>query len=255
MTRSFVVGLVSVIIPVYNAAKFLDRTISSVLSQTYKNIEMVLVDDCSKDNSAEIIKKYQQNHLGIIYKLQEKNMGAAVARNTALCIARGQYVAFLDSDDEWLPDKLTKQIDLLKAKKGAFAYTAIDMINANDNVVKSKRPVKEQVDYNFLLRNTMIATSSVLIDRNIIGDFQMPLIRGGQDYATWLQILRLGIIAYGIDEVYTHYRVGHPSLSSGKLKSLKQIWHIQTYFEGIAKCDVIINLGHFIVNSIKKYFF
>ena len=109
--RKYIEGLVSVIIPIYNAEKYLAATLDSIFSQDYKDIEIVLVDDCSKDKSAEIIADLQKTHPEIVYHLQEKNMGAGAARNKALELAMGQYAAFLDSDDIWMPDKISRQIE------------------------------------------------------------------------------------------------------------------------------------------------
>lgn len=251
----FLEGLVSVITPVYNAERFLDRTLQSVFNQTYKNIEILLIDDCSRDKSAEIIKRYEQDHPEIVYYLQEKNMGAGAARNKALELASGQYVAFLDSDDMWLPEKIEQQVSLMKDKNTPFCYTAIEMMDENGKVIKSKRNLKETCDYNYLLHNTIIATSSVVIDRNVLGDFRMPLRRGGQDYATWLQLLRNGTIAWGINEVHTKYRIRDNSLSSKKINSLEQVWHIQTQDEKINKIIAAFNVMCFSVNAIKKYIF
>ncbi len=255
MERVYLEDTVSVIIPVYNAGKFLDRTLKSIFEQTYKNIEIVLVDDCSKDNSREIIEKYQQTHPEIVYHLQPTNQGAAVARNTALELAKGRYVAFLDSDDMWYPEKIERQLNLMKEKDAGFCFTAIEMINNEDQVVKKKRKVKEKVNYRFLLHNTMIATSSVVIDRSKLGDFRMPLRRGGQDYATWLMLLRDGTVAYGINQALVQYRVGNASLSSNKFKSIKQVWQIQTQDEKICKIKAFFHVLCFSVNALIKYLF
>lgn len=255
MERQYINGRVSVIIPVYNAAKYLEKTLQSIFAQSYADLEVVLVDDCSKDNSAEIIKNYQKEHPEIIYHKQETNMGAAVARNTALEIAQGRYVAFLDSDDIWKPDKIERQLELMRKKEAAFCYTAIEMINEQDALIKGKRKVREKVDYKFLLHNTMIPTSSVVIDRSKLGDFRMPLRRSGQDYATWLQLLRDGTVAHGINEALVQYRVGGKSLSSNKFKSIKQVWEIQTKDEGINKFSAFFHVILFALNALKKYLF
>lgn len=255
MENKYTDGLLSIIIPVYNAEKYIGTTLNSIYEQTYKNFEIILVDDCSSDNSAGIIKEEMNRHPEIVYHLQEKNMGAAVARNTALTIAKGRYVAFLDSDDIWKPEKTEKQLRLLEEKDGAFSFTAIEMIDDNGAIVKKKRKVKEKVTYKFLLHNTMIPTSSVIIDRNKTGDFTMPLRRSGQDYATWLQLLRDGTIAYGINEALVQYRVGHKSLSSNKFKSIKQVWEIQTRDEHINKFSAFFNVICFGFNALKKYLF
>ena len=198
--KEYIDGLVSVITPVYNAETVIGKTLESVFAQTYKDIEIVLVDDCSTDNSQSVIEEYRKEHPEIVYFRQRVNQGAGAARNKALELAKGQYVAFLDADDLWYPEKTEKQINLLNEKDGAFSYTAIEMIDSSGKVTKKKRKVKKQVTYKFLLKNTIIATSTVLIDRKKLGDFRMPLRRGGQDYATWLMLLRDGTIAYGINE-------------------------------------------------------
>ena len=182
-------------------------------------------------------------------------MGAAVARNTALTLACGRYVAFLDSDDSWADDKISKQLTSLTETNAFFSYTAITMVDENGLQIKGKRRVVKKADYRTLLRNTVIATSSVLIDRNKYGTFQMPLIRSGQDYATWLMLLRDGSVAVGIDEALTRYRVGSKSLSSQKTKNYIKVWRIQTQNEGIGKLRAAINTGCYCVNAFIKYFF
>ena len=255
MNRQYVEGRVSVITPIYNAERYLEETLLSVFNQTYKDIEIVLVDDCSNDQSRKIIEKYKETHSEIVYFLQPRNMGAGAARNKALELASGQYVAFLDSDDLWLPEKTECQINLMKEKNSPFSYAAIEMIDEEGKVIRGKRSIREKCDYKYLQHNTIIATSSVVIDRTVLGDFRMPLRRGGQDYATWLKLLRTGIVAFGINEVLVKYRISSNSLSSNKLKSIKQIWEIQVYDEKISVFVVLFNELCFSINAIKKYFF
>ena len=252
--RKFDNKLVSVIIPVYNAGQFLEETLRSALEQTYEDVEIVLVDDCSTDNSSEIIKEAQENYPNVIYHRQEKNQGAAVARNTALNIAKGRYVAFLDSDDLWIPEKTKWQMDDMRKRNASISFSAIDFVDENDERLKDIREVKGVIDYRFLLKNTMIATSTVIVDRAKTGDFQMPLRRSGQDYATWLMLMRDGTKAYGINEVFCHYRVRSNSLSSNKWKSIKQVWEIQTQDEKINKVFAAINVCGFVWNAFKKRF-
>lgn len=254
MGRQYVDGRVSVIIPVFNAEKYIEKTLKSIFSQTYHDIEIVLVDDRSTDLSSQIIAEYQKTHPEIVYFLQPQNMGAGAARNKALELASGQYVAFLDSDDIWLPEKTERQIKLMLEKESPFSYAAIEMIDEEGKTIRGKRKIKETCDYNYLLHNTIIATSSVIVDRMVLGDFRMPLRRGGQDYATWLSLLRNNVIAYGINETLVQYRVGSNSLSSNKFKSIKQVWEIQTQDEKINKVSAAFHIGCFIVNATKKYF-
>lgn len=244
---------VSVIIPVFNVEKYIAATIQSVLEQTYHDTEIILIDDCSKDRSREVIESLAKNHSNIVYHRQAVNQGAAVARNTGLELAKGRYVAFLDSDDLWVREKLQKQMALLAEKNAAFVFSAIEMMDENGAVKKKKRRIKTEVTYRYLLKNTVIPTSSVMIDRNIVSDFKMPLMRSGQDYATWLMILRDGIVAYGIDEALVKYRVGANSLSSNKLKSIQQVWQIQVRQEKINPVYAAYNTCWFILHALKKY--
>lgn len=253
MTRTYVKDLVSVIMPIYNTEKFLEEALNSIFEQSYKNIEIVLVDDCSKDRSADIISALMKTHPEIVYHIQEKNMGAGVARNKSLELAKGQYVAFLDSDDAWKKDKIERQLSLMKKKKSPFSYTAIEIMDCKSHTIKGKRNIAEICDYKYLLHNTIIATSSVVVDRSALGDFRMSLRRGGQDYATWLSLLRSGTVACGINESLVRYRVTSGSLSSNKFKSIRQVWEIQTQNENIPKLNVVFNIICFSLNALKKY--
>lgn len=255
MERKYQEGLVSVITPVYNASKYIAGTIESALAQDYKKLEIILVDDCSRDNSVEIIRNLLETSPNIVYFKQPTNMGAGAARNKALELAKGQYVAFLDSDDLWAMDKVSRQLALMKEKNSPFSYAAIEMIDSDNKVIKPKRNIRETCDYKYLLHNTIIATSSVIVDRTVLGDFCMPLRRGGQDYATWLMLLRGGAVACGINDVLVKYRVAAGSLSSNKFKSIRQVWEIQTQDEGICKVHAAYNVMCFLLNAIKKYIF
>ena len=241
--------MVSVILPVFNAEKYILTTLNSVLSQNYSNMEVLVVDDFSSDKTKDIVNSVSDHR--IIYHKLPENQGAAVARNKALELAQGRYVAFIDSDDIWLTGKIECQLAQMQSENAAISFTAIDYIDENGNTIKGKRPVKELIDYNFLLHNTMIATT-VIIDRNITGNFQMPLRRSGQDYATWLMLMRNGTQAHGINEVYTHYRISNNSLSSNKLKSIQQVWDIQINDEKISKLKAAVNVCGFVWNALKK---
>ncbi len=256
LNKKYVEGLVSVIIPVYKAEKYIRNTIKSVLDQTYKNVEIVLVDDCSPDNSAEIIKEMKKIYSNIVYYKQEINQGAGVARNKALGLGRGRFVAFLDADDSWKPGKIEKQINLMKETGTPLCYTAIEMVDDDGNVIKGKRGICETCTYKKLLKNTMLATSTIIVDRTQLGDFRMPLRRSGQDYATWLMLLRRGVVARGINEALIQYRTGEKdSLSARKNKNYKKVIDIQVNQEGISFCRAYLNAGCYVINAVKKYLF
>ena len=245
---------VSVIIPVYKVERFIEQTILSVVTQNYPDIEVVLVDDCTPDGSATIIKRLQEKYPNIMYHKLEKNSGAAVARNKALDMATGRYVAFLDGDDIWAEGTLEKQMAFIKKHHAAISCTAMDTVDEMGNAIGSVRNVREKISYRFLLHNTMVATSTTIVDRNQTGYFQMPLRRGGQDYATWLMLMRNGTLCWGLDEVLSHYRVVSGSLSSNKWKSICQVWEIQTVNERINKVSAAMNVCFFVVNGFIKHF-
>lgn len=247
-------GLVSIITPVYQSERFIERTILSVLAQSYQNWEMILIDDCSHDKSAEIIQKFVEKDKRIKYLRLGTNSGAAVARNKAIEMAQGEYLAFLDSDDLWEPSKLEKQLEFMKEKNSNFSFTRIKIIDSNNNTIKETIPIPLKVDYNYLLKRTVIATSTVIINRHNITNFSMPLRRGGQDYATWLQLLRNIDYAYGLNECLTLYRVSSHSLSSNKFSSIRQVYEIQTEDEHISRIKAIYNTFFFCVYAFKKHF-
>ena len=244
---------VSVIIPVYNDEAYIGQTIDSVLAQTYRDLEIIVVDDASTDNTPRLVQAYGE---AVRYIRLDHNQGAAVARNAGLFLASGRYVAFLDSDDCWLPTKIEKQLACFKNHPTGFCYTAFERMDRDGRVVKTNLPFRHQIDYRFLLKNTLIATSTVLIDRNRLGDFRMPLMRSGQDYATWLQLLRKTEVstevAQGVEEVLVRYRVGKKSLSSNKWSSIGQVWSIQTRQERIPFLQAAFNTFCFCMNALKK---
>lgn len=244
--------MVSVIMPTYNSSKYVKYSVLSVLNQTYNNIELIIIDDNSNDDTVKIIREMNSNLIRLL--INDKNYGAGFSRNRGLRVARGSYIAFLDSDDIWKKNKIIKQLQIMKDSNVPFSYTAISMIDENGNIIKKKRSIPIECNYYLLLRNTVIATSSVLIDRNYYGDFDMPLRRGGQDYATWLKLLKDGSKAIGINEALTLYRVTNNSLSSNKLNSIRQVWEIQTKDEQINKISAMVNILFFVVNAFKKHY-
>lgn len=246
-------GLVSIITPVYNKERYIAQTIDSVQAQTFGDWELLLTDDCSTDRSAAIIAEYGERDARLRYTCLPRNGGAAAARNEALARAKGRYVAFLDADDLWQPEKLEKQLALMRDKGYGFTYTAIEMIDENGAPRTGKRPVPVRVDYRYLLANTVIACSSVVIDRAVIGDFRMPPVRKGQDFATWLSILRKGHRAYGIDEALVRYRVAPGSISSNKWAALARTWRIYRQQEQLSLFSAAWYFGWYTFHAVKKY--
>lgn len=211
--------LVSIVTPVYNAEKSLQATIDSVKAQSEKRWELILVNDCSTDGSADLIAKAVASDKRITAITLPVNSGAARARNVALDAARGQYIAFLDSDDAWDSTKLDRQLDFMRQNAYAFTYTAY---RTNKGRIVT---APQTVTYDGLLINNVIGCLTVMVDRTITGDFKMPEFRKGQDHLTWLSLLKAGIPAYGLNEVLATYTEGNTSsLSGNKLKAAKRQW-------------------------------
>lgn len=222
--------LVSIITPTFNCAHFIAKTIESIQAQTYKNWELLITDDCSTDNSVEIIMSYMKADARIkLFRLNE-NSGAGVARNNSIAQAQGRYIAFCDSDDLWTHDKLEKQILFLTTNNYKFTHTYTKVINEKDEVVGiNKKPFK--VSFKSTLILNYIGTSSVIYDTKGIGKFYMKPIRRRQDWALWLDILKITKYAYCLTEPVSIYRYSPNSLSSNKSKLFK--FHVAVYHESL----------------------
>ncbi len=245
--------LISIITPVYNAEKLLPDTIESVLQQTYTDFEMILVNDQSTDNSLAVLEDYAMQDSRIKYITLKENSGAAVARNTGLEQAQGDYIAFIDSDDVWHPDKLAKQLAFMQENDYVFTFTDFALMDEDGNITKEQTGVPREIDYAGLLKNTTIACSTVMIDRATIGDFRMPLVRKGQDTATWLMLMReRKIKAHGLQEVLNYYRQVPGSISSNRLGALKRTWHTYTQLEKLPYPKALYYFGHYVWNAIRR---
>lgn len=253
--KQFNDSLVSVIVPVYNSEKYVSKTLDSIIDQCYKNIEIIIVDDCSTDNTYSIIREYLNKYIYISYIKLDNNCGVAVARNKGIEFAKGRYIAFCDSDDIWEPNKLSEQIKLFTNYSGVpFTYTAVSYIDEYDKVIKSKRNLKELVSYKYLLRNTVVATSTVIIDRNVVPVVKMPNRRSAEDYSLWLRLLKEYGDARGINVAYTKYRISHNSISSNRIREVKYFYAVQIEDMKINRIHAILNTCMYILNAVKKHY-
>ncbi|MEH7086472.1 glycosyltransferase family 2 protein [Neobacillus drentensis] len=244
--------LISIITPSYNASLFIEQTITSVRKQTYQNWEMIIVDDCSSDHTPYILEriKEEDDRIHVIYLNQ--NGGAAVARNIALQHAKGRYIAFLDSDDCWKPEKLEKQLSFMQTNKFAFTFTGYELVT-NEGVLLNKQiSAPAQISYNDMLKNTIIGCLTVMIDRQLVGHIQMPNIRTRQDLATWLAILKKGINAYGLNENLAEYRTGNPSISRNKWKAAKMNWFVYRKIEKLNVIKAFWCFSHYAFHAVLK---
>lgn len=229
--------LVSIIMPSYNTANYIKLTIESVLKQTYQNWELLIVDDCSTDNTDNIVAQY--NDKRIIYMKNKKNCGAAVSRNRALKVARGKWIAFLDSDDLWYPTKLEEQIKFMVQNNYSFSYTNYREINeANEeNGIEVNGPKK--ITKRGMYRYCWPGCLTVMYDAEKIGKLQIEDIKKNNDYAMWLQIIKK-VNCYHYDKVLAQYRKRSGSISNhGYLKLVK--WHYKL-FKNIDNRNSIIAL-------------
>lgn len=245
--------LVSIITPAYNNLEFIKQTIESVQKQTYKNWEMIIVDDCSTDDTQGLVKKISQKDDRIKYIKLKNNSGAAIARNRALSESKGRFIAYLDADDLWKKNKIQSQIDFMLAHDYAFVCSDYEKIDINNKVLKQVKIPKE-VDYKKFLRNTIIQTVGVMIDSRKTGKelLKMPNIRRRQDAATWCKLLKAGFNCYGVPEFLSCYRVVPNSLSSNKFKAIKGTWYLYRKIEKLSFMYALFCFFGYAINAIKK---
>lgn len=221
--------LMSIITPVYNAANYIEQTLLMVEQQTYEDWELILVDDASTDRSMDIVRRFLaekcDERVRLIYRTG--NGGAAAARNAGIDESRGRYIAFLDADDVWKPDKLEKELAFMREKGCYFAFTAYEFGNrdgsGNGRIVR----VPDKLTYKKALSRTVVFTSTVMIDTRKVplNLIHMPDVPS-EDTATWWQLMRSGYTACGLNEVLTVYRRPDRSLSSNKMSAIKRIWNL-----------------------------
>lgn len=244
-------ALVSIITPAYNAETYIQEAISSVQAQEYQNWEMIIVDDCSTDATPNVVGRAAQQDARIRYERLKQNSGAAVARNRALELAQGRYVAFLDADDRWKPNKLVRQLEFMRQNGYGFTFTGYEIIGRTGGGFIQVPKSQNYVD---ALKNTAIGCLTVIIDRAQSGNFQMPNYRRGQDHLTWLMLLKAGMTAYGLNENLAEYRkTGSGSLSGNKFKALKRQWHNYRKVEALPLLPCCYYYLCYIVNALKKH--
>lgn len=244
--------LVTVITPAYNAERFIGETIESVQAQTYENWEMVIVDDLSTDQTVHIVKEYAQRDSRIKLIQLEKNSGPAVARNTAMDNGQGRYIAFLDSDDEWLPEKLEKQLKFMQENDYEFTYTKYRRMKEDGELTNGISAAPGTLDYDDLMKSCVIGCLTVMLDREKIGEERMVNIRTRQDYAFWLALTRKGFVVHGLPEVLAHYRLVADSISSNKLKAARQNWYVYREIEKQPLHKALWYFLHYSIISVKN---
>lgn len=229
--------LISIITPAYNAARFVLDSIESVQAQTYPYWEMIVVDDCSQDSTRELVESKTEEDDRILLVRLAENSGTAAARDTAMEKARGKYVAFLDSDDLWVPTKLEEQLTYMKEKDVAFSFTSYRKVDETGKVLSAPVLVPSVIDYEGLLKNTVIGCLTVMLDRSKTGPLSMGNLhirRGQEDYVLWFRLLKSGHVAHGIQKDLARYRLVQGSLSRNKLRAARRMWKLYRKAEGLS---------------------
>ncbi len=224
----------SVVMPTYNSERYVRGAVESVRQQTLADWELLVVDDASSDSTPRILSQLARDDARIKVIFLSANVGPAEARNTAIRSMRGRYAAFLDSDDLWRADKLALQLDQFERTGAALVYSAYEKIDDDGTRLGRVVGVPRTVTYEQLLGATVIATCTAAYDTKIIGNVSMPLIRKRQDFALWLQILRQGRVAQGLDEPLALLRKRPGSVSSNKLSALRYTWKVYRDIEHLS---------------------
>ena len=243
---------VSIVMPAYNAAKTIKQAINSVLNQTYGDFELIVVNDCSTDETESMIADFAQKDSRIVHLNNPKNSGVSYTRNRAVACAKGEWIAFLDSDDMWTSDKLEKQVALIeKEKEAVLVYTASSFITADGDPYSYILPAEEKTDYATLLKKNLVSCSSAIVKASVMKGMKMPNDAMHEDYYVWLTILKQYKYAYGVNEPLLIYRLSNNSKSSNRIKSAKMIF--RTYravgYSGFMSCILMLRYS---VHSITK---
>lgn len=245
--------LVSIITPCYNAAPFLQNTIESVINQTYSNWEMLIVDDCSTDSSAEIIKQFAEKDSRIRYFRNQQPSGSpSKPRNIGIELAKGKYIAFLDADDVWLSQKLELQITEMEEKGLVFVYSDYEKINQNGDRNNRIIHMPQTATFWDVIETCVIPCLTVVIERNTIGDTRFKTI-AKEDLAFWLEILRKGIIAHNCNCVLALYREMKNSRSSNKLDMIRNQWFILRQIEHVKPFIASIFMMKYLIYGFLKF--
>lgn len=247
-------GLVSIITPCYNGAKYISETIDSVLAQTYKDWEMIIIDDGSKDNSAEIVRAYMEKDSRIKF-LQQANAGSAAARNNGIRSAEGQYIALLDADDLWEPEFLAEQTAFMTEKNAVCVYCSYRCINENSEEILNPVICREEISTKDMMVTNYIGCLSGLYDCSKHGKVYLKeeLKSMRDDYAYWLDIVKLEDKAYGNQKLLARYRVLANSTTGNKKKLIKKQWRFYRDYLKLGVVKSFVNLVRWGLMGLKKY--
>ena len=244
--------LVSVITPMYNSEAFISETIYSVINQTYKNWELILVDDYSTDTTLEIVKSFLDKYPNISIIKNEKNLGAAISRNQGILKAKGEYIAFLDADDLWKPEKLERQLIFMKDEKCGVSYSSYELINEQGSSLKKMIKALPSLSYQKLLKSNYVGNLTGMYHAQVLGKITSSNLRKRQDWLLWLCVIKKsGKPAKGITESLAYYRVRKDSMSSNKMNLLK--YNYWVYKKGLGFSTV--KSVYYLIQFVIEHFF
>ena len=244
--------MISVIIPTYNRAGTILRSVNSVLNQTYKDLELLIIDDGSTDNTKELLEQINDDRIRYIYL--GANSGASNARNAGVSYASGEWIAFQDSDDAWKPEKLELQLKFMKSNNYCFTFTAYDVFKDSKDVRRKIFAVPQRINYKQFLKNSVIGCLTVVVDKERIQDFHME---SGylEDTLTWMHYLQKGIIAYGLNKNLASYRITKGSKSSNKIENAGRYYQCLKKQKGIGTISRIYYFMCYAYHAVKKRLF
>ena len=246
------VPLVSIITPCYNASSFISQTIESVLAQSFDDWEMLIVDDCSQDDSSVIIRNYRDKDSRIRYLRTDKPSGSpTVPRNIGIREAKGRYITFLDSDDVWLPNKLKEQLKVFSGSDVAIVFSNYEKIGFEGERTGREVIAPSIVDFQLLLKGNCLGCLTVMYDTEQTGKMFFKEI-GHEDYVCWLSILKQGYKAQNTNTVTALYRIGGHSISSNKLRAMRWQWNILRYEMLLPVYKAIYYFIHYAVRAFGK---
>ncbi len=243
--------LVSIVTPSYNSNRFISDTIQSVLDQTHKNWELIIVDDASKDNTCEIVNRFIKNDSRIKLIKLNQNFGAGVARNKAIHEAKGAFIAFLDADDLWKPYKLEKQLEFMETYKLSFTFSSYDQINEKGVLLHKQVKALTVLNYRKLLRCNYVGNLTGIYSVAALGKIYMPKIRKRQDWVLWMRVIEKSGETKGIQESLAYYRIRKDSMSANKINLIKYNYNFYRKGLNFATLKSVFYLILFLV----EYFF
>ncbi len=245
-------GLISIIMAAYNAEKTIEQAINSVLSQTYTNFELLVVNDCSKDRTVELVKDIVAKDSRVRLISNVKNSGVSYTRKHGLEEAKGDWIAILDSDDAWEPEKLEKQIELQRRTNADLLFTGSAFMDSEGHPIDWYLHAPKEVTYRQLLKQNVLSNSSALVRKELYAKHYAIGDGMHEDFAIWLSILKKGTKAYGVDEPLLIYRIAKSSKSGNKVKAARMNWNTYRHV-GLNLMEAIYYECWYIFNGIRKY--